>query len=140
MYKLYSMRRSGNCYKVRLALAQLDVAHELIEVDILKGETRTPEFLAMNPLRPCAGVRSRPAGISPDRTLSSVVHRRPHAARARRSRRPRRDAAMDVLRAAQPGVQHRRRLFLADAGQGRRAICSSTPWKTGCRKAIARSA
>jgi len=49
MYKLYSMRRSGNCYKVRLALAQLDVAHELIEVDILKGETRTPEFLAMNP-------------------------------------------------------------------------------------------
>jgi glutathione S-transferase len=49
MYKLYSMRRSGNCYKVRLALAQLDIAHELIEIDILKGETRTPEFLALNP-------------------------------------------------------------------------------------------
>ena len=49
MYKLYSMRRSGNCYKVRLALAQLDIAHELVEMDILKGETRTPEFLAMNP-------------------------------------------------------------------------------------------
>src|SRR5664279_4834726 len=49
MYKLYSMRRSGNCYKVRLALAQLDIAHELIEIDILQGETRTPEFLAMNP-------------------------------------------------------------------------------------------
>ena len=49
MYKLYSMRRSGNSYKVRLALAQLDIAHELVEIDILKGETRTPEFLAMNP-------------------------------------------------------------------------------------------
>jgi glutathione S-transferase len=49
MYTLYSMRRSGNCYKVRLALAQLDVAHELVEIDILKGETRTPEFLARNP-------------------------------------------------------------------------------------------
>ena len=49
MYKLYSMRRSGNCYKVRLALTQLDIPHELIEIDILKGETRTPEFLAMNP-------------------------------------------------------------------------------------------
>jgi len=49
MYKLYSMRRSGNCYKVRLTLAQLDIAHELIEIDILKGETRTPEFLALNP-------------------------------------------------------------------------------------------
>src|SRR6187455_2751716 len=49
MYTLYSMRRSGNCYKVRLALAQLDIAHELVEIDILKGETRTPEFLLMNP-------------------------------------------------------------------------------------------
>src|SRR5215467_10791869 len=49
MFKLYSMRRSGNCYKVRLALSQLDIAHELVEMDILKGESRTPEFLAMNP-------------------------------------------------------------------------------------------
>jgi glutathione S-transferase len=49
MYTLYSMRRSGNCYKVRLALAQLGVEHELVEIDILQGETRTPEFLAMNP-------------------------------------------------------------------------------------------
>src|SRR5258705_4836425 len=49
MYKLYSMRRSGNSYKVRLALAQLDIAHELVEIDILQGETRTPEFLKMNP-------------------------------------------------------------------------------------------
>ncbi len=49
MYTLYSMRRSGNCYKVRLALAQLDIPHELVEIDILKGETRTPEFLTKNP-------------------------------------------------------------------------------------------
>jgi glutathione S-transferase len=49
MYTLYSMRRSGNCYKVRLALSQLGIAHELVEVDILRGETRTPEFLALNP-------------------------------------------------------------------------------------------
>jgi glutathione S-transferase len=49
MYTLYSMQRSGNSYKVRLALAQLGTAYRLLEVDILKGETRTPEFLAMNP-------------------------------------------------------------------------------------------
>jgi glutathione S-transferase len=49
MYTLYSMQRSGNCYKVRLALAQLRTPYRLIEVDILKGETRTPEFLAKNP-------------------------------------------------------------------------------------------
>jgi glutathione S-transferase len=49
LYTLYSMRRSGNCYKVRLALAQLAIPFELIEVDILSGETRTPDFLAKNP-------------------------------------------------------------------------------------------
>jgi glutathione S-transferase len=49
IFTLYSMQRSGNCYKVRLALAQLEMPYRLIEVDILKGETRTPDFLAKNP-------------------------------------------------------------------------------------------
>ncbi len=49
MHTLYSMQRSGNSYKVRLALAQLGIAHRLVEIDILKGESRTPEFLAKNP-------------------------------------------------------------------------------------------
>jgi glutathione S-transferase len=49
MYTLYSMQRSGNSYKVRLALARLGIPYNLIEVDILKGESRTPEFLAKNP-------------------------------------------------------------------------------------------
>jgi glutathione S-transferase len=49
MYTLYSMQRSGNSYKVRLALAQLRIPYRLVEVDILKGDSRTPEFLAKNP-------------------------------------------------------------------------------------------
>jgi glutathione S-transferase len=49
MYKLYSMQRSGNSYKVRLALALLNTPYEAIEVDILRGESRTPDFLAKNP-------------------------------------------------------------------------------------------
>ncbi|HEU5017858.1 MAG TPA: glutathione S-transferase family protein [Pseudolabrys sp.] len=49
MYTLYSMQRSGNSYKVRLALAHLGLDYRLIEVDILRGESRTPEFLAKNP-------------------------------------------------------------------------------------------
>ena len=49
MYELYSMQRSGNSYKVRLALAFLDAPYEAIEVDILRGESRTPDFLAKNP-------------------------------------------------------------------------------------------
>ena len=42
MYTLYSMQRSGNSYKVRLALAQLGIPFRLVEIDILKGESRTP--------------------------------------------------------------------------------------------------
>lgn len=49
MYKLYTMQHSGNSYKVRLALALLDMPYEAIEIDILKGESRTPDFLARNP-------------------------------------------------------------------------------------------
>ena len=49
MQTLYSMKRSGNSYKVRLALAQLGVDYRLVEVDILKGDSHTPEFLQMNP-------------------------------------------------------------------------------------------
>ncbi|MCO5130622.1 MAG: glutathione S-transferase family protein [Xanthobacteraceae bacterium] len=49
MYKLYSMQRSGNSYKVRLALAVLAMPYRRVEVDILRGESRTPDFLARNP-------------------------------------------------------------------------------------------
>lgn len=42
--------RSGNCYKIRLAAAHAGVAIERRGYDILRGETRTPEFLAgVNP-------------------------------------------------------------------------------------------
>jgi glutathione S-transferase len=46
---LYDFMGSGNGYKVRLLLAQLGLEYKLVERDILKGETRTPEFLAKNP-------------------------------------------------------------------------------------------
>src|SRR5690606_2912368 len=49
MITLYSMQLSGNSYKVRLLLARLGLVYRQIEVDILKGETRTPAFLAKNP-------------------------------------------------------------------------------------------
>jgi len=49
MLRLYSFLPSGNCYKARLLLAQLAIPYERIEVNILKGESRTPEFLSKNP-------------------------------------------------------------------------------------------
>jgi glutathione S-transferase len=49
MFRLYDFLPSGNGYKIRLLLTQLEIPFERIEVDILKGETRTPEFLKKNP-------------------------------------------------------------------------------------------
>lgn len=47
--KLYSSPISGNSYKVRLLLSQLGIPCATIEIDILNGESRTPEFLKINP-------------------------------------------------------------------------------------------
>jgi len=47
--KLYNVAYSGNSYKVRLLLSQLGIPCETIEVDILNGESRTAEFLKINP-------------------------------------------------------------------------------------------
>ena len=48
MLKLYDYLESGNGYKVRLLLHQLEIPYERIELDITRGQTRTPEFLALN--------------------------------------------------------------------------------------------
>ena len=48
MLRLYDNHLSGNGYKPRLLLAHLGQTYERIEVDILQGETRTPEFLLRN--------------------------------------------------------------------------------------------
>jgi glutathione S-transferase len=49
MIRLYDYLASGNGYKVRLLLTQLAIPFERIELNILKGETRTPEFLRKFP-------------------------------------------------------------------------------------------
>ena len=47
--ELYGDSISGNCYKLQLACSQRDVDYTWHEVDIMAGESRTDEFLAMNP-------------------------------------------------------------------------------------------
>ena len=49
MYRVFGMSSSGNCHKVRLALENLRHPYEWVEVDTLKGESRTQTFLEMNP-------------------------------------------------------------------------------------------
>ncbi len=47
--RLYDDPRSGNGYKARLALAQLHRDFDYVIVDVIRGETRSPEFLVVNP-------------------------------------------------------------------------------------------
>ena len=49
--RLHDYPASGNCYKVRLALTQLEIPFERVEVNIFDGGTLTDEFGALNPAR-----------------------------------------------------------------------------------------
>ncbi len=46
---VYGMNASGNCYKIRLLLAQLQHAYHWHEVDVIGGQTRSEEYLQLNP-------------------------------------------------------------------------------------------
>jgi glutathione S-transferase len=49
MIKLYGHEVSGNSYKARLLLSLLNLDYEWIRVDLMKGEHKSPEYLAKNP-------------------------------------------------------------------------------------------
>jgi glutathione S-transferase len=48
--KLYNLRAGVNPRRVRIFLAEKAIAVPMVEVDMEKGENRTPAFLAKNPL------------------------------------------------------------------------------------------
>jgi glutathione S-transferase len=49
--KLYDYSASGNCYKVRLLLAQLGRNYERVAIDIFDGDTLSDEYERLNPQR-----------------------------------------------------------------------------------------
>jgi glutathione S-transferase len=49
--RLFDYSASGNCYKVRLLLAQRGLPYERVPVDIFAGDTLTEAFSRMNPFR-----------------------------------------------------------------------------------------
>jgi glutathione S-transferase len=46
--KIYGDLNSGNCLKVKWVSDHLALPYQWIDVDTMKGESRTPEFLALN--------------------------------------------------------------------------------------------
>lgn len=49
MIKLYNADRSPNALRVRSVLYELGIEFEKIEIDMRAGDTKKPEFLALNP-------------------------------------------------------------------------------------------
>ncbi len=47
--KVYGDSMSGNCLKVRYTADYLGLDYQWIDIDILNGECRTPDYLAKNP-------------------------------------------------------------------------------------------
>ena len=46
--KLYRHPLSGHCHRVELFLSLLELPYELVDVDLVNGEHKQPEFLGKN--------------------------------------------------------------------------------------------
>jgi hypothetical protein len=134
MIRIFGDSISGNCLKVKWVAERLGHAHAWIEVDILKGETRTDDFLALNPFGQVPVVqfedgRTLSQSFRPLRLQNGLyIQRTPDAAR-RHSLRQLNAAQMRKL------ADDRRALRPRATATSRRArTCSSTgrSWRT-CR-------
>src|SRR3954469_3712719 len=54
---------SGNCLKVKFVAERLGIPYDWVEISVLKGQTRTAEFLAMNPAGQVPVVRFADNGV-----------------------------------------------------------------------------
>jgi glutathione S-transferase len=60
---IYGDSISGNCLKVKFVADRLGLPYDWVEISVMKGETRTPEFLAMNPAGQVPVVRFADSGV-----------------------------------------------------------------------------
>ena len=49
MIKLYDFKSSPNCQRVKVVLAEKNLAYEIVPIDLRKQEQKTPEYLKLNP-------------------------------------------------------------------------------------------
>lgn len=72
MLTVYGDVMSGNCYKVKLLLELLDLPHNWVQVDIVRGESRTPDFLAKNPNGRIPVLEFKPEAFLPE--SNAILH------------------------------------------------------------------
>ncbi len=68
--QLYRMPVSGHCHRVELMLSLLGLPHQLINVDLQRGEHRSPQHLRTQSARPGAGAGGRGHSASATATAS----------------------------------------------------------------------
>ena len=87
--RLYDYAASGNCYKVRLLLAQLDRPYDRIPIDIFAGDTLTDEYGRINPFRSTPVLEIAPGRylLESNAILAYLAHGTP-CCRRRRPTRP----------------------------------------------------
>ena len=77
--KIYGDLGSGNCLKVKYTADKLGLAYDWVPIDTMKGETRTPDFLARFPMARIPGVEfpdgRRLAEFECDHPLSGARYR-----------------------------------------------------------------
>ncbi len=49
MIKLYDFKSSPNCQRVKVVLAEKNLAYDTVPIDLRKQEQKTPEYLKLNP-------------------------------------------------------------------------------------------
>ena len=90
---LYDNKLSRNGYKIRLLAAHAGIALERVEIDILKGESRTQDFVARNvagrSMRAAIDTVSQSWWMAARSSGWSLAHRCSGWSRAWRFRRPR---------------------------------------------------
>ena len=64
--RLYDYPASPNCYKVRLALAQLGIDYERVPTDIFGGDTLEDDYAAKNPSRRTPVLEPEPGRFLPE--------------------------------------------------------------------------
>jgi glutathione S-transferase len=60
---VYGDSISGNCLKVKFVADHLGMPYDWVEISVMNKETRTPEFLAMNPVGQVPVVRFADSGV-----------------------------------------------------------------------------
>ncbi len=73
--KIYGDLNSGNCLKVKWVSDHLKLPYTWIDIDTSKGESRTPEFLALNGAGRCRPLCSMTAVRSRSPMPSSAISR-----------------------------------------------------------------